>query len=112
MLYDLYENPASKDLKHCLSDFAVNALDVLYAYDGRVADEAILAQGVYGGNQWTVTNFTENKDNSSQIISDKDISIVSKITETEDQLKLAEAKEECRLEKVAETEQHTQKVLK
>jgi hypothetical protein len=79
MLYDLYENPASKDLKHCLSDFAVNALDVLYAYDGRVADEAILAQGVYGGNQWTVTNFTENKDNSSQIISDKDISIVSKI---------------------------------
>lgn len=34
------------------------------------------------------------------------------ITETEDQLKLAEAKEECRLEKVAETEQPTQKVLK
>ena len=34
------------------------------------------------------------------------------ITETEGQLKLAEAKEECRLEKVAETEQPTQKVLK
>ena len=34
------------------------------------------------------------------------------ITETEGQLKLAETKEECRLEKVAETEQPTQKVLK
>ena len=80
MLYDLFENPISKDLKHCFSDFAVNALEVLYAYDGRTPENAVLGQGVYGGNQWTITDFSGNSSNSSNIISKRDISIAAKIT--------------------------------
>lgn len=82
MLYDMFENPISEDSKHCFSDFAVNAFDVLYAYDGRAVEEAALAQGVFGGNQWTVTDFSGEKNNSSKIIAGKDITIAGKIVDS------------------------------
>ena len=82
MLYDMFENPISEDSKHCFSDFAVNAFDVLYAYDGRAVEEAALAQGVFGGNQWTVTDFSGETNNSSKIIAGKDITIAGKIVDS------------------------------
>ncbi|MBR4012398.1 MAG: hypothetical protein IKI98_06220, partial [Spirochaetaceae bacterium] len=82
MLYDMFENPISEDSKHCFSDFAVNAFDVLYAYDGRAVEEAALAQGVFGGNQWTVTDFSGETNNSSKIIAGKDITIAGKIEDS------------------------------
>lgn len=82
MLYDMFENPISADSKHCFSDFAVNAFDVLYAYDGRAVEEAALAQGVFGGNQWTVTDFSGETNNSSKIIAGKDITIAGKIVDS------------------------------
>ena len=82
MLYDMFENPISEDSKHCFSDFAVNAFDVLYAYDGRAVEEAALARGVFGGNQWTVTDFSGETNNSSKIIAGKDITIAGKIVDS------------------------------
>lgn len=84
MLYDMFENPISEDSKHCFSDFAVNAFDVLYAYDGRAVEEAALAQGVFGENQWTVTDFSGETNNSSKIIAGKDITIAGKIVDSSD----------------------------
>ena len=82
MLYDYFENPILETEKHCISDFAVNALDVLYAYDGRVAEEANLGFGIFGDQKWTVTNFSKNVDNASKIFANKDISIVTKIVDS------------------------------
>ena len=81
MLYDMFENPISEDSKHCFSDFAVNAFDVLYAYDGRAIEDAALNQGVFGGNQWTVTDFSGEINNSSKVIAGKDITIAGKIVD-------------------------------
>lgn len=82
MLYDYFENPILVSEKHCISDFAVNALDVLYAYDGRAAEEANLGFGIFGDQKWTVTNFSKNVDNASKIFANKDISIVTKIVDS------------------------------
>ena len=84
MLYDMFENPISEDSKHCFSDFAVNAFDVLYAYDGRAIEDAALNQGVFGGNQWTVTDFSGEINNSSKVIAGKDITIAGKIVDFSD----------------------------
>jgi hypothetical protein len=88
MLYDVFENPIAAGQKHCLSDFAVNALKVVYAYDGREPEEASLGLGVFGKNQWTITDFSGDATNASKVFAEKDISIVSKITETEDQFSM------------------------
>ena len=88
MLYDMFENPISEDQKHCLSDFAVNALNVIYAYDGRNPEEASLGFGIFGKNQWTITDFTGNVTNSSKVFADKDISLVVKTAQTTDQFSM------------------------
>ena len=88
MLYDMFENPISEDQKHCLSDFAVNALNVIYAYDGRNPEEASLGFGIFGKNQWTITDFTGNATNSSKVFADKDISLVVKTAQTTDQFSM------------------------
>ena len=88
MLYDMFENPISEDQKHCLSDFAVNALNVIYAYDGRNPEGASLGFGIFGKNQWTITDFTGNVTNSSKVFADKDISLVVKTAQTTDQFSM------------------------
>ena len=88
MLYDMFENPIAAGQKHCLSDFAVNALNVIYAYDGRNPEEASLGFGIFGKNQWTITDFTGNVTNSSKVFADKDISLVVKTAQTTDQFSM------------------------
>lgn len=79
MLYDMFENPISATSKHIFTDFAVNALDVLYAYDGRNEETAIAGQGVLGGNQWLITDFSETPNPQNRVLADKDISIFATI---------------------------------
>ncbi|MBO5482666.1 MAG: hypothetical protein J5978_05040 [Spirochaetaceae bacterium] len=88
MLYDMFENPIAAGQKHCLSDFAVNAINVIYAYDGRNPEEASLGFGIFGKNQWTITDFTGNATNSSKVFADKDISLVVKTAQTTDQFSM------------------------
>ena len=79
MLYDKFENPISATSKHIFTDFAVNALDVLYAYDGRNEETAIAGQGVLGGNQWLITDFSETPNPQNRVLADKDITIFATI---------------------------------
>jgi hypothetical protein len=79
MLYDMFENPISAESKHIFTDFAVNALDVLYAYDGRDEETAIAGKGVLGGNQWLITDFSETPNPQNRVLADKDISIFATI---------------------------------
>lgn len=79
MLYDMFENPISATSKHIFTDFAVNALDVLYAYDGRNEETAIAGQGVLGGNQWLITDFSETPNPQNRVLADKDITIFATI---------------------------------
>ena len=79
MLYDIFENPISATSKHIFTDFAVNALEVLYAYDGRNEETAIAGQGVLGGNQWLITDFSETPNPQNRVLADKDITIFATI---------------------------------
>jgi hypothetical protein len=62
---------------HTLSDFAVNALNVLYAFDSK---DAVLGQGAYAEGEWAVRDFTGTSGNSGRIYTQKDITIASRIT--------------------------------
>ena len=51
----------------------------MYAYDGRNEETAIAGQGVLGGNQWLITDFSETPNPQNRVLADKDISIFATI---------------------------------
>lgn len=65
---------------HALSDFAVNAVQVNYAYDNRLIDEdgQLLPYSVSDGN-WAARDFSAGQKNSGTLLSGHDISINANI---------------------------------
>jgi hypothetical protein len=69
-IYDLRDNPVETASNHAISDFAVNALDVLYGFDNR---EIIQGQGVYAEGQWAVRDFSGSGNNTGRMLTERDL---------------------------------------
>jgi len=78
---EIYEDTPEKDnamayyTMHALSDFAVNAVDINYAYDQK---DAILDNHIIGNNEWFVRDFSGTK---GRVLSERDITFNVRIDE-------------------------------
>ncbi|OJF76655.1 MAG: hypothetical protein BKP49_05700 [Treponema sp. CETP13] len=86
-IYDKYFNALESDDIHCLSDFAVNVVNVQYAYDNSYSvssDETsdltpIQIPGLYGDGTYAIRDFSGSGNNTNTAIADHDITIVANI---------------------------------
>lgn len=71
---------------HAISDFAINAVDVIYAYAAQNADDGWNEQGIYGSTDfdgYAVHNFSGETTNDSRLLSGHDIVFQYKFDEGE-----------------------------
>lgn len=82
---DFLGNYMTKNSGHALSDFAVNALDVLYAYANPKDDDDWNEKGIYGQNSasvssdYAVHDFTAEQGNYGALVEQRDIALQIKI---------------------------------
>lgn len=82
---DFLGNYMTKNSGHALSDFAVNALDVLYAYANPKDDDDWNEKGIYGQNtasvssDYAVHDFTAEQGNYGALVEQRDIALQIKI---------------------------------
>ena len=82
---DFLGNYMTKNSGHALSDFAVNALDVLYAYANPKDDDDWNEKGIYGQNtasvssDYAVHDFTAEQGNYGALVEERDIALQIKI---------------------------------
>lgn len=82
---DILGNYMTKNSGHALSDFAVNALDVLYAYANPKDDDDWNEKGIYGQNtasvssDYAVHDFTAEQGNYGALVEQRDIALQIKI---------------------------------
>lgn len=82
---DFLGNYMTKNSGHALSDFAVNALDVLYAYANPKNDDDWNEKGIYGQNtasvssDYAVHDFTAEQGNYGALVEQRDIALQIKI---------------------------------
>lgn len=82
---DFLGNYMTKNSGHALSDFAVNALDVLYAYANPKDDDDWNEKGIYGQNtasvssDYAVHDFTAEQGNYGALVEQRDIVLQIKI---------------------------------
>lgn len=82
---DFLGNYMTKNSGHALSDFAVNALDVLYAYANPKDDDDWNEKGIYGQNtasvssDYAVHDFTAEQGNYGALVEQRDITLQIKI---------------------------------
>lgn len=82
---DFLGNYMTKNSGHALSDFAVNALDVLYAYANPKDDDDWNEKGIYGQNtasvssDYAVHDFTAEQGNYGALVEQRDIALQVKI---------------------------------
>lgn len=82
---DFLGNYMTKNSGHALSDFAVNALDVLYAYANPKDDDDWNEKGIYGQNttsvssDYAVHDFTTEQGNYGALVEQRDIALQIKI---------------------------------
>lgn len=82
---DFLGNYMTKNSGHALSDFAVNALDVLYAYANPKDDDGWNEKGIYGQNtpsvssDYAVHDFTAEQGNYGALVEQRDITLQIKI---------------------------------
>lgn len=82
---DFLGNYMTKNSGHALSDFAVNALDVLYAYANPKDDDDWTEKGIYGQNtasvssDYAVHDFTAEQGNYGALVEQRDIALQIKI---------------------------------
>lgn len=82
---DFLGNYMTKNSGHALSDFAVNALDVLYAYANPKDDDDWNEKGIYGQNSasvssdYAVHDFTAEQGNYGALVEQRDIVLQIKI---------------------------------
>ncbi|MDY6031042.1 MAG: FlgD immunoglobulin-like domain containing protein, partial [Treponemataceae bacterium] len=67
-------NYADAGDKHTFSDFGVNVIEPLYAYDN---ENKILSEGAIRSGQWAVRDFSGTDDNTGRIYADSDITLAS-----------------------------------
>ncbi len=78
-IYDWYDNPVPAADSHRITDFAVNVIDVNYAYDGRNSDTAMLGKNLITPDEWTVRDFSGSGLNTTKVLSEKDVSVVCSV---------------------------------
>lgn len=82
---DFLGNYMTKNSGHALSDFAVNVLDVLYAYANPKDDDDWNEKGIYGQNtasvssDYAVHDFTAEQGNYGALVEQRDIALQIKI---------------------------------
>lgn len=82
---DFLGNYMTQNSGHALSDFAVNALDVLYAYANPKDDDDWNEKGIYGQNtasvssDYAVHDFTAEQGNYGALVEQRDIALQIKI---------------------------------
>ena len=82
---DFLGNYMTQNSGHALSDFAVNALDVLYAYANPKDDDDWNEKGIYGQNSasvssgYAVHDFTAEQGNYGALVEQRDIALQVKI---------------------------------
>lgn len=82
---DFLGNYMTQNSGHALSDFAVNALDVLYAYANPKDDDGWNEKGIYGQNtasvssDYAVHDFTAEQGNYGALVEQRDIALQIKI---------------------------------
>lgn len=82
---DFLGNYMTENSGHALSDFAVNALDVLYAYANPKDDDDWNEKGIYGQNSasvsgdYAVHDFTAEQGNYGALVEQRDIALQIKI---------------------------------
>lgn len=82
---DFLGNYMTENSGHALSDFAVNALDVLYAYANPKDDDDWNEKGIYGQNtasissDYAVHDFTAEQGNYGALVEQRDIALQIKI---------------------------------
>lgn len=82
---DFLGNYMTKNSGHALSDFAVNALDVLYAYANPKDDDDWNEKGIYGqstasvSSDYAVHDFTVEQGNYGALVEKRDIALQIKI---------------------------------
>lgn len=82
---DFLGNYMTQNSGHALSDFAVNALDVLYAYANPKDDDDWNEKGIYGQNtasvssDYAVHDFTVEQGNYGALVEQRDIALQIKI---------------------------------
>lgn len=82
---DFLGNYMTENSGHALSDFAVNALDVLYAYANPKGDDDWNEKGIYGQNtasvssDYAVHDFTAEQGNYGALVEQRDIALQIKI---------------------------------
>lgn len=82
---DFLGNYMTENSGHALSDFAVNALDVLYAYANPKDDDGWNEKGIYGQNSasvssdYAVHDFTAEQGNYGALVEQRDIALQIKI---------------------------------
>lgn len=82
---DFLGNYMTENSGHALSDFAVNALDVLYAYANPKGDDDWNEKGIYGQNtasvssDYAVHDFTAEQGNYGALVEQRDIVLQIKI---------------------------------
>lgn len=73
---DTEGNGIPAQTSHAISDFAINAVDVIYAYAAQNAEDGWNEQGIYGSSEYdgyAVHNFSGETGNDSRLLSGHDI---------------------------------------
>ncbi len=87
-IFDVKGNSMIALSAHTLSDFAVNVVNVMYAFDGKGnadADSALLGEGTYGSvydeYNWAVRDFSGSGNNTGRMLTDSDITVAVRVTD-------------------------------
>ncbi|HZK19971.1 MAG TPA: FlgD immunoglobulin-like domain containing protein, partial [Treponemataceae bacterium] len=92
-IYDRQHNALKSSEVHCLSDFALNVVNVQYAYDNSFSVQAdenaiitpIQVPGLYGEGTYAIRDFSGSGNNTNRAVSEHDITIVANIFGGENQ---------------------------